>query len=272
MKLLAIETSTMLGGIAVIDDSSGLIAEARLNVKSTHSERLMTEIDHIMKHSGVKLSDIDAFAISIGPGSFTGLRIGLSTVKGFAFATGRPLVAVPTLEALAWNFPYCRYPVCTLFDARKKEVYAALFSWEGNGFARLLEEMSVKVDDLTETIGARFLTGNREEVSQRTAISLPAGRNREGDVNTGPSLGKGDGGTSHEKILFVGEGALLYKDSILEYFKGKAILPALEKMVPSPASVAAIGMQKALKGDFSEPISLVPFYVRRSEAELKRNS
>jgi tRNA threonylcarbamoyladenosine biosynthesis protein TsaB len=272
MKLFAIETSTMLGGIAVIDDSAGLIAEARLNVKSTHSERLMTEIDHIMKHSGVKLSDIDAFAISIGPGSFTGLRIGLSTVKGFAFATGRPIVAVPTLEALAWNFPYCRYPVCTMFDARKKEVYAALFYWEGNGFVRLLEEMSVKVDDLTETVRARFLTENEQEVSQAPNLSLPAGGNCEGDLKSGLCRGKGNGRFSHENILFIGEGALLYKDRILETFKEKAILPPPDRMAPSPANVAAIGMQKALRGEFSEPISLIPFYVRRSEAEIKRNS
>ena len=80
MKILAIETSTMLGGVAIADDSAGLIAEVRLNVKSTHSERLMTEIDHVLKQSFLKMSDIDVFAIAIGPGSFTGLRIGLSTV------------------------------------------------------------------------------------------------------------------------------------------------------------------------------------------------
>ena len=122
MKILAIETSTMLGGVAIADDSAGLIAEVRLNVKSTHSERLMMEIDHVLKQSFLKMSDIDVFAIAVGPGSFTGLRIGLSTVKGLSYATGKPIVSVPTLEAFAWNFPYCRYPVCTLLDARKKEV------------------------------------------------------------------------------------------------------------------------------------------------------
>ena len=120
MRILAIDTSTMLGGIAIMDESL-LIAESRLNVKSTHSERLMTEIEHCLKQSGVKISDIDVFAVATGPGSFTGLRIGLSTVKGFSYATGKPIVSVPTLEALAWNFPYSRYPVCTMLDARKKK-------------------------------------------------------------------------------------------------------------------------------------------------------
>ena len=103
MKILAIDTSTMLGGIAVMDELN-LIAETRLNVKSTHSERLMTEIEHCLKQSSLKISDIDVFAVAIGPGSFTGLRIGLSTVKGLSYATGKPIVSVPTLDALALNF------------------------------------------------------------------------------------------------------------------------------------------------------------------------
>lgn len=209
----------------------------RLNVKSTHSERLMPEIDHIMKQSGIELSDIDVFAISIGPGSFTGLRIGLSTVKGFSFATGKPIVAVPTLEALAWNFSYCRYPVCTMLDARKKEVYAALFSWEGQGFVRVLDEMSLKVDRLLEKIKGT----------------------------------KGVGEFFDERILFTGEGALLYRDRIVEALKERAIFPSPEKLIPAPANIAAMGIQKALKGEFSEPVSLVPFYIRRSEAEIKSN-
>ncbi len=229
MKILALETSTMLGGVAVLDDASGLIAEVRLNVKVTHSERLMLEIEHIMKQSGLELSGIDAFAVSIGPGSFTGLRIGLSTAKGFSYATGKSLVAVPTLEALAWSIPFCRYPVCTLFDARKKEVYAALFQWGNNGFARLIDETSVNITRLLEAIKDRV----------------------------------------GEKVLFAGEGAVLYKDDIVDAMGEDALFSPPEKTVPSPATVASIGMQKALRGEFSDPVGLVPLYIRRSEAEIK---
>ena len=245
MKVLAVETSTMLGGVAVIDDSAGLIAEVRLNVKSTHSERLMTEIDHVLKQSGLEISEIDVFAVSIGPGSFTGLRIGLSTVKGFSFATGKPIVAVPTLEALAWSLPYCRYPVCTLLDARKKEVYAALFLWEGKGFVRIIDEVSININKLLEKIGE----------NDTPSPALTQWREK---------------GFSGENVLFIGEGALLYKEIIKEAMREKAILPSPEKMVPSPANVASMGMQKALRGEFSEPVSLIPFYIRRSEAEIKR--
>ncbi|OGW36380.1 MAG: tRNA (adenosine(37)-N6)-threonylcarbamoyltransferase complex dimerization subunit type 1 TsaB [Nitrospirae bacterium RBG_13_39_12] len=229
MKILSIETSTMLGGIAIIDDKSGLIAEARLNVKSTHSERLMTEIAHILKQSGLEVSDIDVFAVAIGPGSFTGLRIGLSAVKGFSYVSGKPIVAVPTLEALAWHFPYCRYPVCTMLDARKKEVYSALFKWENDGFIRLIEEVSINVSMLLED--RKFL--------------------------------------SDEKVVFTGEGVLLYRDKIKEVLNEKAIFATADKLVPSPANVARIGMIKAEKGEFSEPVSLVPLYIRKSEAEIK---
>jgi tRNA threonylcarbamoyladenosine biosynthesis protein TsaB len=231
MKILAVETSTMLGGLAISDDSLGLIAEVRLNVKSTHSERLMTETAHVLKQSGLGISDIDVFGVAIGPGSFTGLRIGLSTVKGFSYATGKPIVAVPTLDALAWNFPFCLYPVCAILDARKKEVYAALFQWDGEGLTSLMEEVSLKIEGMLEKIAA----------------------------------------LSQGKVIFTGEGALLYRERILEAMRGKAIFPPQEKMIPSPANVASIGLQKALRGEYSEPINLVPFYIRRSEAEIKQD-
>jgi tRNA threonylcarbamoyladenosine biosynthesis protein TsaB len=244
MKILAIETSTMLGGIAVCDDSAGMIAEVRLNVKSTHSERLMTEIDHILKQSALSISDMDAFAIAIGPGSFTGLRIGLSTVKGLSYATGKPIVAIPTLEAFAWNFPFSRHPVCTLLDARRSEVYAALFRWETDGFVRVMDETAVGIKALLEGIK----TGNH--------------------FSAGFDKGS-EGGSLHESIIFAGEGAILNKDEIIDEMEGYALFASPEKMVPSPANVASLGMKKALRGEFSDPVSLVPWYLRKSEAEMK---
>jgi tRNA threonylcarbamoyladenosine biosynthesis protein TsaB len=243
MKVLAIDTSTMLGGIAVCDDSAGMIAEVRLNVKSTHSERLMAEIDHILKQSALSISDMDVFAIAVGPGSFTGLRIGLSTAKGLSYATGRPIVAVPTLEAFAWNFPFSRYPVCTLLDARRKEVYAALFRWETDGFVRVVDETAVGITTLLKGIKMGTQRSDKER----------------------------DQGPLHEATIFAGEGAILYKDEIIEEMEGDAFFASPEKMVPSPANVASLGIKKALRGEFSEPVSLVPWYLRKSEAEMKWN-
>jgi tRNA threonylcarbamoyladenosine biosynthesis protein TsaB len=225
MRILAIETSTMLGGVAIMDETEGLIIETRLNVKTAHSERLMTEVDHALKQAELDISAIDVFGVAIGPGSFTGLRIGLSSVKGFSYATGKPIVAVPSLEALALNFPYSAHPVCTMFDARKKEVYAAVFRWTDRGFERVMDEVSIAPADLV-----RSLEG---------------------------------------MVIFAGEGALLYRETIAELAGKNALFPEPHTMVPSPSNVASLGLKKALRGEFSEPVSLVPYYIRRSEAEVK---
>ncbi len=225
MKILAIETSTMLGGAAVMGETEGLIAEMRLNVKSTHSERLMTEVDHVLRQAGMTISEIDVFGVAIGPGSFTGLRIALSTVKGFSYATGRPIVSVPSLEALAWNFPFSAYPVCTMLDARKKEVYAAVFRWRDGGFERVMAEASVNPYDLLKSLD-------------------------------GP-------------IIFAGEGARLYRDAINKIAGNNALFPHPHSMAPSPSNVAFLGLKKAMRGEFSEPVGLVPLYLRKSEAEIR---
>src|SRR5262245_65741737 len=87
----------------------------------------MAAIDNVLRAARWELANVEAFAVALGPGSFTGLRIGLSTVKGLAFATGRPVIGVPTLDALAWTLPFCGYPVCPILDAKKNEVYAGLY-------------------------------------------------------------------------------------------------------------------------------------------------
>jgi len=147
----------MLGGAAVVESQKGLIAETRLNVKTTHSERLMTVIAETLSRSGLVPDDIDAFAAATGPGSFTGLRIGLSTVKGLCYATGKPMVGVPTLEAFAWNFPFSRLPVCLLLDARRSEVYAAVFEWRNQGFVRVMEDISVRPAELLKRLDGDIL-------------------------------------------------------------------------------------------------------------------
>ncbi len=223
MKILAIETSTMLGGVAIADEK-GLIAETRLNVKSTHSERLMATIDEQLNQSGTKLVDIDAFAVASGPGSFTGLRIGLGTAKGLCHATGKPLVMVPTLEAFARSFPFAEHPVCIMLDARRGEVYAAVFRWD-SGFVKLLDEVSAAPEDLFRELDS--------------------------------------------PVILAGEGALVYRERLSALLGERAVFAPLVNMVPSPANVAMLGLEKALQGEFTEIASAEPFYIRKSEAEVK---
>ena len=171
MKILAIETSTMLGGVAIADEK-GLIAETRLNVKSTHSERLMATIDEQLRQAELVLGDIDAFAVASGPGSFTGLRIGLSTAKGLCYATGKPLVMVPTLEAFARSFPFSSHPVCIMLDARRGEVYAAVFQWD-RGFMKLLDEVSAAPEDLFKNVDSPVvLAGEGAQVYRERLVAL----------------------------------------------------------------------------------------------------
>jgi len=181
MYILGIETATRTGGVAIVSEG-GVLAEYTLNIEVTHSERLMSTVDRVLKDTGLLISNIDGFGVSIGPGSFTGLRIGLSTVKGLAFTTGKPVAAVPTLKALAWNTPHSRYPVCPLLDAKKKEVYAALYRYDGRELVQDLPEMVLPLAELADRVagevlfsgeGARLFAGDIERLFAGRAHLAP---------------------------------------------------------------------------------------------------
>ena len=126
MIILAADTSTKIGSVALVEDESP-IAEYTLNVSETHSARLMPTIDRVLKDCGMQIAEVDALAVAIGPGSFTGLRIGLATFKGLALAAEKRLVAVPTLDALAASLAFSQHMVCPILDARMGEVYAEFY-------------------------------------------------------------------------------------------------------------------------------------------------
>ncbi len=158
--ILTIENSGMCGSIALISGSH-CIAEHSLLSKLTHSKRLLSTLDRVMVETETHWSDIDAIAISLGPGSFTGLRIGLSTVKGLAMATGIPLIGISSLDGLACQFSFTSQLICPLLDARKKEVYAALYRASENGCIELISDYLVlppaeligRIDEPTIFIG-----------------------------------------------------------------------------------------------------------------------
>jgi len=181
VNILGIETSTKTGSVAIVSED-GVVAQYSLNIEVTHSERLMSTIDRVLKDTGLAVHDLDGFSVAIGPGSFTGLRIGLSTVKGLALATGRPIAAVPTLQALAWNLPYCAYPVCTLLDARKNEVYASLYRFDGTALVQILPEAAMSIFRLAGQIsekvvftgeGSRIYRNGIQELFGERAVFAP---------------------------------------------------------------------------------------------------
>ncbi len=164
MYILGIETSTKSGSVAVTSEK-GVIAQYSLNLEVTHSERLMSTVDRVLLDTSLAMSQMGGFAVAIGPGSFTGLRIGVSTVKGLALATGKPVAAVPTLRALAWNLPNAAYPVCPMLDARKNEVYAALFKYDGMNLLQISPEAVLSLTGLCQYItGKTVITGEAAHI------------------------------------------------------------------------------------------------------------
>ena len=135
MKVLALESATLSGGAALVDGER-LLGEITLDVAVTHSERLMAAVDRLVAECGFSPRDLDGLAVSIGPGSFTGLRVGLATVKGLALALDLPIAPVPTLDALAARLPFAEAAVCPILDARKGEVYLSLYRWDGQEMVR----------------------------------------------------------------------------------------------------------------------------------------
>jgi tRNA threonylcarbamoyladenosine biosynthesis protein TsaB len=152
MKVLGIDTSTSCGSVGLIDDGD-VIMDYLLNVSVTHSERLLGAIEFVLKKTQCDIENIDGWAISLGPGSFTGLRIGVSTLKGLAFATGKPVAGVSTLDVLASQITTTPYLICPILDARKQEVYAAFYRFfEGNTLKRISSYQAIRPEDLVKNI------------------------------------------------------------------------------------------------------------------------
>jgi len=126
MKLLLVDTATSVCSVAVVDGTR-LLAEVLINRPGPSSSRLSESVEQVMSFAGICLSDLDGFGVTTGPGAFTSVRVGLSTVKGLALATGKPVVGFSSLALLAANFPWTVLPVCPLYDARKGEVYAGIY-------------------------------------------------------------------------------------------------------------------------------------------------
>ena len=167
MSVLGIETATRVCAAAIASGGK-VLAEAAMEERNIHAERLMSLIDEVLARTGTSPQQLDAIAVSIGPGSFTGLRIGLSVAKGLAYATAKPLVAVPTLESLARRAAGSGivHPlILSLLDARRDEVYCQFFTVAGGIVTGLDEPHDRTLDQVAEEIGSRdvFVTGEASD-------------------------------------------------------------------------------------------------------------
>ena len=223
MRILAVDTATTSCSVAIVDKTS-LLSEFTLSKEETHSKHLMDMIKAALRMSGLNFSDLDGFAVTRGPGSFTGLRIGISTIKGLAVASEKPVIGVSSLETLALQVSYSRDLICPILDARRGEVY----------FSRY-----------------RFLNGHlKKQTKERVAPPDQAVE----DLN--------------ESCLFVGNGALLYKEMILEKMGELASFAPLIKNTIRASTMAYLSMAKFENNDTDDIEKILPYYIRKSDAEL----
>jgi tRNA threonylcarbamoyladenosine biosynthesis protein TsaB len=237
MRVLALDTTTRAGSAALVDDDR-IVDERSGDPARTHAQRLPGELTVLVDANGLAWPDIDLFAVASGPGSFTGLRIGIATIQGLAFVRGRRMVAVPALEALAQLASLDVAPgdiVAAWMDAHRHEVFAALY--------RVTDAPSFTPGRLVEIEGP--IVGEPAAMLARWTTRLAVA-----------------------PVAFVGDGAVIYADEIAR------AVPST-RAVPPPLLAGAIGrlaIARARQGETIDPAAVHPLYVRRPDAEIARAS
>jgi len=229
VNILAIDTSTSMATVAIAAGGK-IAAESTFNTDRTLSARLIPEIERLLTLSGLAVADIDLFACSVGPGSFTGVRGGVATIQGLALAAGRPCVGFSSLALLAMNLQQAAYPVCALLDARKSEVYAALFDCSSPSPAPLLQDCVLPPE--------RFLDLLRE--------------------------------TTDSPVLFCGDGAARYHDLISDRLGDRVLFAPFPLNTARASNGVLLALQAFHNGAALDPSRLLPIYLRASEAEINR--
>lgn len=225
MKILAVDTSSIVAAVSVIEDGR-VLGEYFINHKKTHSQKLMPMIDEMLKSLEFTPNDMDLFAASIGPGSFTGLRIGVTTIKAMAYSVQKPVISVPTLDALAYNIPETDWIICPMMDARNNQVYTALYKWQEGYQKRLTEYMGLPVAELIQIIKEK-----------------------------------------NEKVVFVGDAVGIHMEMLEKQLNGKCRIAPPGLQLQRASSVAQIAAVKAAQGNLENCFDMVPFYLRKSQAE-----
>lgn len=233
MKILAVDTTAAAASVALSEDDT-LIGEYFVNIKQTHSQTLMPMVGSIIKSCNINISDIDLFAVSCGPGSFTGVRIGVAAVKGLALPLGKPCAAVSALEALALNLSATHGVVCSVMDARRKQFYNAVFESSDGELKRLTEDRAIAFSELKNEIFAY--------------------------VNMGKT------------VFLIGDGAKLCYNMLSEESVDGIVLAPQNCMYARASSVALAGFRLYNAGKTVTPEELLPSYLRLPQAERELNA
>ncbi len=240
MRVLAIDSSGLTATVAIVEDDR-TIAEYTVNYKKTHSQTLLPMIDEMVRMVDADLNDLDAIAVSGGPGSFTGLRIGSATAKGLGLALNKPLIHVPTVDALAYSIYGCEDIICPIMDARRKQVYTGIYTFVRNEekqeeagcsepkFRVLRVQMAISVEDLIRRLN---IYGKR--------------------------------------VVFLGDGVPVYAEMLAQGLKVPYTFAPSFMNRQRAAVVGALGIQYYRRGRYETAAEHKPEYLRMSQAERER--
>ncbi|ADH85678.1 tRNA (adenosine(37)-N6)-threonylcarbamoyltransferase complex dimerization subunit type 1 TsaB [Desulfurivibrio alkaliphilus] len=247
--ILALETSGSCGSVALVD-GRGCRAEYSLQSSRTHSRRLLEAVEQLLTAADADWQELDALAVCLGPGSFTGLRIGLSTVKGLALATGKPLIGVSSLDGLAAQavaLPGCSLPVCALIDARKQEVFTAFY--HGPDY-----QPAPPPAPLDDEPAAECPAANNIGPLTRTApyLALPPAELAE---------------RINQPTLLLGSGAELYRDLLQEKLGHLALFAPPQLCYARAGAIGWLACRLWQQERFVDPGRVTPIYVRSADAK-----
>ncbi len=231
MNILALDGSGLTAGIAVLNENV-ILAEYNVNYKKTHSQTLLPMVEEVMNMLRIKPEELDYIAVTSGPGSFTGLRIGASVAKGLGLALDKPLVPVPTTEALSYNFQGTDKLICPIMDARRNQVYYGIYKFEKED-GKTEEEAAIGADDIKNVI-AKVNECGRE-------------------------------------VIFLGDGVEVYEKIIREETKVPFVLAPKHSRLQRAASLGIAAVNRIKEGKIVDAMHFVPEYYRLSQAERERN-
>ncbi len=232
MKILGLDSSGLVASVAVVENDN-LLAEYTVNYKKTHSQTLLPMLDEICKMIELDLESLDAIAVSAGPGSFTGLRIGSATAKGLGLALKKPLIGVPTVEGLAYNLYGISGCICPIMDARRNQVYTGIYAFE-NVFEKdemvvVEDQMAIQIEELIEKLNEK---------------NMP--------------------------VTFLGDGVSVYKKKIEEKIKVPYCFAPAHMNKQRAGAIAALGAKYFVQGKYETAREHQPDYLRVSQAERER--
>ena len=263
MKILAIEASGLVAGCAVLDGEI-LSADYNIQHKKTHSQSLVPMMDEVRTMLGMELDTVDAIALSGGPGSFTGLRIGAATAKGLGLALNVPLIPVPTVDAIAYNLYGTDALVCPLMDARRQQTYTGLFRWKSGaaaGAVQSAEADGAGAGSSNDSAQESFLKEPRMiTVLPQCAVSIDEIAEKINELHP-------------EKVIFLGDGVPVFRERLKELMRVPYSFAPAHLARQRAAAVAALAMQKwNEQGEacFVPADDFRPEYLRLSQAERER--